>query len=56
MHQAKAQAHTRGVQVNDGWMCFIYGWTQVIAEVFHTEILGGRLKEMDRIAAKFSKR
>ena len=56
MHQAEAQAAFRNVQVNDGWMYFIYGWTQVIAEVFHTEILGERLKEMDRIAAKFNKR
>lgn len=53
--QAEAQKE-RGVQVVDGWMYFIYGWTQVIAEVFHTEILGERLKEMDRIAAKFNKR
>ena len=37
-------------------MYFIYGWTQVIADVFHTEILGERLKEMDRIAAKFNNR
>lgn len=56
MHQAEAQSESRGVQVNDGWMYFIYGWTQVIAEVFHTEILGERLKEMDRIAAQFNKK
>ena len=56
MHQAEAQSESRGVQVIDGWMYFIYGWTQVIADVFHTEILGERLKEMDRIAAKFNKR
>ena len=56
MHQAEAQEKTRGVKVIDGWMYFIYGWTQVIADVFHTEILGERLKEMDRIAAKFNNR
>ena len=56
MHQALAQAESRGVTVIDGWMYFIYGWTQVIADVFHTEILGERLKEMDRIAAKFNNR
>lgn len=55
MRQAQAQAQSRGVQVIDGWMYFIYGWTQVIAEVFHTEILGERLKKMDEIAAKYSK-
>ena len=54
MHQAEAQTESRGVQVIDGWMYFIYGWTQVIADVFHTEILGERLQEMSRIAAKFN--
>ena len=54
MHQALAQTDSRGVKVIDGWMYFIYGWTQVIADVFHTEILGERLKEMSRIAAKFN--
>lgn len=55
MHQAVAQEKSRGVTVIDGWMYFIYGWTQVIADVFHTEILGERLKEMSRIAAEFNK-
>lgn len=55
MHQALAQTDSRGVTVIDGWMYFIYGWTQVIADVFHTEILGERLKEMSRIAAAFNK-
>ena len=55
MHQAEAQS-SKGVQVIDGWMYFIFGWTQVIAEVFHTEILGQRLKQMDAVAAKFNNR
>lgn len=54
--QAEAQAKTRGLKVHDGWMYFIYGWTQVIAEVFHQEILGEKLKHMDQIAAKFNGR
>lgn len=56
MHQAEAQSETRGVRVIDGWMYFIYGWTQVIADVFDMEILGERLKKMDRIAAQFNSR
>ncbi|MBR2223419.1 MAG: shikimate dehydrogenase, partial [Christensenellaceae bacterium] len=55
-HQAEWQIENRGVQVEDGWMYFIFGWTQVIAEVFHIEILGERLKEMSRIAAKHNNR
>ena len=50
MYQAIEQEESRGVKVFDGWMYFIYGWTQVVAEVFHTEILGERLQEMSRIA------
>lgn len=55
-HQAEAQATSRNLHVYDGWMYFIYGWTQVIAEVFHQEILGKKLKQMDQIAAKCSGR
>lgn len=56
MHQAEAQQKTRHVTVIDGWMYFIYGWTQVIADVFQTTILGERLQEMSRIAAQFNNR
>lgn len=54
--QAEAQAQSRRVRVFDGWMYFIYGWTQVIAQVFHTEILGERLRKMEEIAAAYNKR
>lgn len=56
MYQAEKQEEERNLHVFDGWMYFIFGWTQVIAEVFHTEILGERLKKMERIAAKFNQR
>ena len=56
MHQALEQQAQAGLNVQDGWMYFIYGWTQVIAEVFHMPILGDLLKEMSRIAAAHSKR
>ena len=34
LDQARAQAAARHLQVEDGWVYFIHGWTQVIAEVF----------------------
>jgi shikimate 5-dehydrogenase len=40
MHQAEKQIDSRGVKVEDGWMYFIYGWTQVISQVLHLEIKG----------------
>ncbi len=48
MHQARAQSRTRAVQVEDGWLYFLHGWTQVVAQVYHQEIHGERF---DRLAA-----
>jgi len=50
--QARAQAQERNLTVEDGWIYFIHGWTQVIAEVFHVEIGPGRIEELSRIAAE----
>jgi shikimate dehydrogenase len=38
MHQALAQKETRNVTVEDGWLYFLHGWTQVIAQVLHVDI------------------
>jgi len=38
LDQARAQSAERGLQVEDGWIYFVHGWTQVIAEVFHLDI------------------
>jgi shikimate 5-dehydrogenase len=38
MHQAIAQKESRGVIVEDGWVYFVHGWTQVIAQVYHLDI------------------
>jgi shikimate dehydrogenase len=50
MQNALKQKEERNLTVEDGWMYFIFGWTQVIAEVFHIEILGERLSECARLA------
>ncbi|MDR2185321.1 MAG: shikimate dehydrogenase [Treponema sp.] len=50
MYQAQAQAKEKNLHVEDGWDYFIHGWTQVIAEVFHTVITRERLEELSRIA------
>jgi len=50
MRQAEAQREERKLHVEDGWNYFIYGWTQVIQEVFHIEINAGQLAELSRIA------
>ena len=39
LDQARAQRdHKMALQIEDGWTYFLYGWTQVIAEVFHVRI------------------
>jgi shikimate dehydrogenase len=38
LHQALAQREERNLTVEDGWVYFLHGWTQVIAQVLHLEI------------------
>jgi shikimate 5-dehydrogenase len=49
-HQAMAQRESRSVRVEDGWLYFLHGWTQVIAEVLHIEIAGGLFERLAGIA------
>ena len=50
--QARAQERERHLLVEDGWRYFIYGWTQIIAEVFHIAIPteGSEFDALSRIA------
>lgn len=53
MHQAEMQKEKRNLTIEDGWTYFVHGWTQVIAEVFHVEIVpnGDKFNEMSKIAS-----
>jgi shikimate 5-dehydrogenase len=57
LDQARAQAERCHLQVEDGWTYFVYGWTRVIAEVFHIEIptSGPSFDEICRVAADAGK-
>jgi shikimate 5-dehydrogenase len=57
LDQARRQEAARSLQVVDGWTYFIYGWTRVIAEVFHREIpvSGPAFDALADIAARASK-
>lgn len=37
-HQAMAQKESRNLFIEDGWLYFVHGWTQVIAEVLHIDL------------------
>lgn len=54
--QAAGQRKKKNLNIQDGWFYFICGWTQVIAEVFHEQILGEKLQKLDRIAAQYNNR
>lgn len=48
MHQSLAQVESRNVKVEDGWIYFVHGWTQVVAQVLHFDLtpeLFNRLNE-----------
>lgn len=50
MDQAKAQAAQKVLHIEDGWIYFIHGWTQVMEEVFHTSIKGELIDRLSAIA------
>jgi shikimate 5-dehydrogenase len=56
MHQAEAQQKDKNLLIEEGWIYFIHGWTQVIAEVFHTDITGERLEICNKLAMEFVNR
>jgi shikimate 5-dehydrogenase len=51
MHQAERQAQSRNLTVEDGWVYFLHGWSQVIAEVFHLQLTPELFAELDKAAA-----
>lgn len=48
--QAEKQEQNKKLWVEMGWNYFIYGWTQVIAEVFHVSIDEKMVKELGELA------
>jgi shikimate 5-dehydrogenase len=49
LRQAQAQAARRNLRVEDGWLYFLHGWTQVVAQVLHIDLtpaLFARLAEL----------
>ena len=52
MRQAEAQAAQRNLTIEDGWNYFLYGWTQVIAEVFEIELTDAMFKQLAAAAQR----
>ncbi|WP_244639545.1 shikimate dehydrogenase family protein [Aureimonas endophytica] len=57
LDQARAQADASDLQVENGWVYFIHGWTRVIAEVFAIDIptAGPDFDAISRIADDLGK-
>jgi shikimate 5-dehydrogenase len=55
MYQAGTQSEARQVRVEDGWLYFLHGWTQVIAQVYHLEIVGDLFDRLAAIAGGISR-
>ena len=50
MHQALRQKDSQGLHVEDGWIYFIHGWTQVVSEVFHIDITGPVFDRIEQLS------
>ncbi len=50
LRQALAQREARRLVVEDGWLYFIHGWTQVIAQVLRIEITPELLERLKNVA------
>ena len=50
MHQALTQVESRKVFVEDGWLYFVHGWTQVVAQVLHFELTAELFDQLNKAA------
>ena len=51
MHQALAQVESRKVIVEDGWLYFVYGWTQVVSQVLHFDLTPELFDQLNKAAS-----
>jgi shikimate dehydrogenase len=50
MHQAERQVESRNVFVEDGWLYFVHGWTQVVAQVLHIDLTPELFARLEKVA------
>ena len=51
MHQALRQVDSRELRVEDGWIYFVHGWSQVVAQVLHVDLTPEVFAQLERAAA-----
>lgn len=52
MHQALRQVSSRNITVEDGWLYFLHGWSQVVAQVLHIELNDELFSQLDDAARR----
>ena len=52
MKQAQRSAAERNLTIEDGWVYFLHGWTQVIAEVFDIDLSADLFAKLDEAASE----
>ncbi len=55
MTQAQTQADARNLIIEDGWVYFIHGWSQVISRVFDVELTPNIIQQLDDAASETRK-
>jgi len=51
LHQALAQVEPQKVKVEDGWLYFVHGWTQVVAQVLHFDLTPAVFDQLNQVAS-----
>jgi len=51
MQQSLGQVESRNVKVEDGWIYFVHGWTQVIAQVLHFDLTPALFQRLNETAS-----
>ena len=51
LHQSLAQVESRHVKVEDGWLYFVHGWTQVVAQVLHFDLTPALFDRLNKAAS-----
>jgi shikimate dehydrogenase len=51
LHQSLAQVESRNIKVEDGWLYFVHGWTQVVAQVLHFDLTPTLFDNLNAVAS-----
>lgn len=51
LYQSLAQVESHNVKVEDGWLYFVHGWTQVVAQVLHFDLTPALFDRLNKTAS-----